>query len=344
MSTFSGKVPGRMKAVVFAAPQQAELSDWDCDGSPLAPDDVAGRTLASLVSPGTEINFAYAGVDGIPGGVSKVKYPTLSGYAAIVEVDAVGADVKDLKPGDHVFQMGTHASRQRGKRANVIPVPAGLSAETAVFARLMGVTWSTLVTTTARPPDRVLVTGLGPVGNLGAQVFRAAGYRVTAVDPVEARRAIAQGVGIEDVRAGVPLDDRSLVGAVSLALECSGHEQAVLDACKMVRKRGEVAMVGVPWRRRTDLHAFDILHAVFHRYVTLRSGLEWEVPLHPTDFKVGNIMGDIAGAMDWLAQGRVKVDGLYELMKPTDCQAAYQNLLHQRGPGLSVVFDWAGMS
>lgn len=334
----SASLPESMKAVVFPGPQKAELQDWPSDGAPLKGDEVAGRTLASLISPGTEISHAYGGFEG-----SKAKYPTLSGYATIMEVDAVGATVKDLKPGDRVFRMGPHASRQRGWRGDLLPVPAGLAAERAVFARLMGVTWSTLVTTAARPADRVLVTGLGPVGNLGAQIFQAAGYRVTAVDPVESRRETARRAGIEDVRPAVPLDDAALAGQVALALECSGHEQAVLDACKIVRKRGEVVMVGVPWRKRADLQAFDLLHAVFHRYVVLRSGWEWELPIHPTDFKVGSIMGDIAGALDWLARGRIKVDGLYELMKPADCQTAYQNLLHQRGSALSVVFDWASL-
>lgn len=330
-------IPDKMMAVTFTGVQQAELAPWPCDTTPPAPDEIVGRALVSLVSPGTEINAGYADFEG---GIAKPTYPRQTGYAVVVRVDAVGAEVKDIKPGDHIFQMGSHASRQRTRRSTAVLLPEGLDPKVAVFCRLMGVSWTTLVTTTARPADRVLVTGLGPVGNLAAQIFTAAGYRVTAVDPVESRRTAAVRVGLSDVRAAVPLDDAALVGDVALVLECSGHEQAAVDACKLVRKRGEVVLVGVPWRRRTEVYAFEILHAVFHRYAVLRSGWEWELPINPTEFKVGSVMGDLSGAVQWLAQGRVKAEGMYKLAQPGDCQNVYQDLLHQRG-SLSVVFDWS---
>lgn len=329
-------LPSTQLAVMFTGPQQAALQERPHGTAPLASDEVAGRTLVSLISPGTEINWAYSPPPESP---RKIDYPVGSGYAAIMELDAVGDKVTDVAPGDHVFVMGNHAARQRAARSSVVPVPRGLAPARAVFCRLLGVSWSTLVTTTARPPDRVLVTGLGPVGNLAAQIFHAAGYRVVAVDPVESRRAAATAAGLPDVRAAVPTDDQAIAGQIALAVECAGHELAVRDACQVVRKRGEVVLVGVPWRKRADLQAFDVLNLVFHRYLILRSGWEWEIPTQPRDFTVGSIMGNLAGALDWLAQGRIRVDGLFATHAPADCQAAYQDLLHQRGLPARV-FDW----
>jgi threonine dehydrogenase-like Zn-dependent dehydrogenase len=200
----------------------------------------------------------------------------------------------------------------------------------------MGVSMSTLVTTAARPPGRVLVTGLGPVGNLAAQVFAASGYRVAATDPIAERRNLLQG------RAGIELLERVPPDAgFDLAVECSGHEQAVLDACQSVRKGGEVVLVGVPWSRKTELRAFDLLHAVFHRYVVLRSGWEWEVPGRRREFDRGSIMENFAAALDWLVRGRVSVAALYALADPADCQKVYQSLLHRTSKAPAVVFDWA---
>jgi NADPH:quinone reductase-like Zn-dependent oxidoreductase len=323
--------PATMRAIAFTAKERAELVDWPLDPAPLGPDEVAGRTLVTLASPGTELN----------GYIAERTKPGLSGYASVFVIDAVGSAVRDRKVGDIVFFPGAHLARQRGRAEATVPVPAGLDPAVAVFCRLMGVSWSTLITTTARPPDRVLVTGLGPVGNLAAQVFAAAGYRVTAIDPVAARRELAQGHGLADVRAAVPLDEAGFAGSVQIAVECSGHEAAVLDCCKVVRKRGEVAMIGVPWRRRSDLHAFDLLHAVFHRYIVLRSGWEWEVPHQPRDFAVGSIAANYAGALDWLKDGKVRVAGLGQRVAPADCQAVWQDLLHQRGPCPTAVFDWS---
>ncbi len=325
-AALSSTQPATMRAIAFTGSEKAELVYWPLDPAPLRAEEVTGRTLVTLVSPGTELN-GYLAARTTPG---------LSGYTAVMEIDAVGAAVTDLKPGDHVLCTGPHAARQRHARAMVIRLPAGLAPTTAVFARLMGVSWSTLVTTTARPPDQVLVTGLGPVGNLAAQVFTAAGYRVIAIDPVAARRELAASFGLPDVRSVVPSDLRE---GAQLAVECSGHEQAVLDCVKAVRKRGEVALVGVPWKQRTDLSAHALLHAIFHRYVVVRSGWEWEVPGHARDFTVGSINANLTGALDWLADGRVRVDGLATVHRPADAQQVWQDLRHQRGAP-TAIFDW----
>ena len=320
-------------AVQFVAPKAAELVELEPDRRPLAPNEVAGRTRVSLISPGTEL----AGYQGLWAGA---KMPSNCGYAAVFSVEQVGTEVKDLREGDLAFCLGSHRLLQRHERQSVVRLPEGLEPEAAVFARMMGVTMSTLVTTTARPPDIVLVTGLGLIGNLGAQVFQACGYVVVGSDPSPARRDLAKRCGIGDVRERVPLDDTCLAGRVGLVLECSGHEQAVLDGCRIVRKRGEVAMVGVPWARRADLQAFEVLHAIFHRYVILRSGWEWELPLQPTDFRCGSIFGNFAAAMDWLRQGRIRVEDLADVRSPHQAQEAYQALMGGAARRLTTLFDW----
>jgi threonine dehydrogenase-like Zn-dependent dehydrogenase len=256
----------------------------------------------------------------------------------------VGCEVDDLRPGDRVFAMGGHCSHSRFPRREVLPVPPGLAPETAVLARLMGVSMSTLTTTTARPPARVLVTGLGLVGNLAAQIFAACGYEVIACEPSAARRELARSVGIAGVLPAVPLDDPAVRGEVDLVVECSGHEQAALDGARCVRQRGEVVLVGAPWRRRTDLSAHELLDAVFHNYAVLRSGWEWEVPLHAAAFGSGSIFAQYAAALRWLADGRIETGGLCEVRSPRQIQEAYQDLLHDRCRALSVVLDWAGLA
>jgi threonine dehydrogenase-like Zn-dependent dehydrogenase len=189
----------------------------------------------------------------------------------------------------------------------------------------------------------VLVTGLGIIGNLAAQIFAAAGYHVTACDPLESRRSLAIGVGLADVRKSIGESPTGTL-APMLALECSGHEQAAVDCCRAVSKGGEVVLVGVPWKKRTELAAFEVTHAVFHRYVHLRSGWEWELPYHPSDFRHGSTAGNLAAAMDWIASGRVRVEPLFSTVSPTEAQRVYDSLYRQEGGFLSAVFDWREMS
>jgi threonine dehydrogenase-like Zn-dependent dehydrogenase len=317
-------------AVTITARERAELLEVEPDARPLGPREVAGRTLATLVSAGTELAGTYLGTG----------FPRVPGYAAVFEVEMLGSEVESIAAGDRLFCMGPHRSYQRVTQENALPVPAELAPEAAVFARMMSVSMSTLTSTTARPPAPVLVMGLGLVGHLAAQLFAACGYEVTACDPAAARREIAAQAGIRRVLPAPPLDDPTFAGQVALVLECSGHEQAALDGCRAVRKRGEVVLVGTPWQRRTDLSAHELLHLVFHRYVILRSGWEWQLPLQPAEFRRNSILGNLAAALRWLAEGRVRVDGLYRTVSPRDAQQVYQDLLHQRHERLAAVFDW----
>ena len=107
-----------------------------------------------------------------------------------------------------------------------------------------------------------------------------------------------------------------------------------------MRKRGEVVLIGTPWQRRTDLSAHELLHLVFHRYVVLRSGWEWELPLQEAEFRPNSIFGNMAAALRWLAEGRVRVDGLAVVLSPRAAQQAYQDLLRQRSERLTAIFDW----
>ncbi|HXF60593.1 MAG TPA: zinc-binding alcohol dehydrogenase [Caldilineaceae bacterium] len=319
--------------ILFTAPGQAEYRTLDLPFTPLGPQEVAGHTLVSLISTGTEL----AGYQGLG---QWGAFPLTPGYAAVFTVEETGQEVSDLRPGDLAFCMGRHRSYQRMPRAEVIPLPARLSPEEATFARLMSVTLTTLITTKARPPDKVLVTGLGLVGHLAAKNFARCGYTVYACDPDPARRAIAQANGISHVLPAVPLDDPALAKQVALALECSGHEQALLDACNIVRKRGEVVQVAAAWRRQTDIPAHEIQRAVFFNYVDYRSGWEWELPHHAGDFRPHSIFGNLTTALQWLAEGSVRVAGLYAMAEPQDAQQVYQKLLHGQVERLGVVLDW----
>ena len=316
--------------------QKAELLQSEIDLTrPLAPDEIAGQTLATLISTGTELNSAY---------LTESSFPKQVGYAAVFRLDQVGAEVSGLKVGDIVFASGSHSSYQRQSAKNVVLLPAGLSAELAVFARIMGVSMTTLTTTSARPPAKVLVSGLGLVGHLAAKNFLAAGYQVYACDPVEARRQIAMTEGLDNILMQVPVESDELYGQFPLAIECSGHEQALLDAALAIRKGGEVVCIATPWRKFTDLSLHALHNAIFFNYAHIRSGWEWELPHHPQDFKHNSLFENYAGALRWLQEGRVSVSNIYTKYHPADAQNAYQDLLHKRNNRLAVVFDWTDIA
>ena len=331
----------RLSAITVTGPQMVELIQQEVNRPPLGPQEVEGATLFSLVSPGTELNSLFS-----PRPEAPPTYPAVPGYAAVFSVDAVGADVRGLSPGDIALAFfGGHASHQRQLASHVVRVPPELSPSVAPFARLAAITTATIATTTARPPGPVGVSGLGIVGHLAALQFAACGYEVTAWDPNPARRALMRRpdvrvLGEAPIDPQVARDDSRGFGPFQLVVESSGIEQAVLDACAVVRKRGEVVMVGLAWRPRSDTSAFELLRTIFNRYAVLRSGWEWEVPLHETDFRTGDTVSHLAGTMRWLAQGRIDVTGLATKAHPGDCQAVYEGLLDGTWPTPTALFDW----
>ncbi len=327
------------REVVFTAKGKAELRDLE--PRPLGAGEVRGPTRVTLISPGTEMAWLNGG-----------NYPLRPGYAAVFEARDIGAGVTDIAPGDLLLCMGEHRSVQQFDRRYVVKIPDGLAAEQAVVARLMAVSMTTLMTTTARPGDLVLVCGAGPVGYLAAHQFALSGYDVTVVEPDPARRAAMQRSGIAKVRPAVPVGDAAYDGTVALVVDCSGHEQAVLDGCKVVRKRGEVVLVGVPWKAHTTLLAHDLMHAIFFKFAVVRSGWEWEVPLTARGFVWEELyegynnaphstMSGLKLALDWLTAGRIPLEGLLTSVSAANPQSAYDAIASRALQQPFVVFDWS---
>ncbi|CAN5667683.1 zinc-binding dehydrogenase [soil metagenome] len=314
--------------IVFTALRHAELRDYEVPA--LAENQIQGRTHSTLVSPGTELNWGYLGKD----------FPNRPGYASVWEVERVGAAVTLYQPGDMVLSMAAHQSHPTATERDVVGVPAGLAPSRAVLARLMAVSMTTLFTTRARTGDGVVVTGLGPVGLLAALMARHCGYRVAGVDLDAQRREWARQKDLK-VHEVMPLEPWKEQAA--LVMECSGHEQAVLDACGLLRRRGELVLIGVPWNRLTDLSAHQLLHAIFHRWIDLRSGWEWELPWEGSPSQPHSTRNSFETALRWLSDGAVAVDDLCCKASPTEAANFYEEIAQKQLAGLFPIFDWLSL-
>lgn len=326
------------REIVFPSKNTFSLDSYD--EGPLLAGEIRGRTVATLISQGTELAWAN-GED----------FPIRPGYAAVFSVDEIGEGVEGVEVGELRLCMGHHRETQQYPARFTLKVPDGMTAETALLARLMGVSMTTLMTTKARPGDKVVICGAGPVGILAAHNFAIGGYDVSVVEPDRLRRQQVQQSGIKTVLSAMPLEDPAYQGKVALVVDCSGHEAAILDGCKLVRKMGEVVLVGVPWRRNTDLSAHDIMHATFFNFVTLRSGWEWEVPVLSRDFVWEELLegynnaphstfGGFELALRWLEEGHINTDGLVARTSPADPASVYGDIRNREISEPFIVYDW----
>jgi glucose 1-dehydrogenase len=94
-------------------------------------------------------------------------------------------------------------------------------------------------------PERVLVTGAGPIGLLAALLARQRGFAVTVFDRVEQGRkpALCRDLGAEYVHGSLRdwLDRQS----PDIVIECTGVDAVVLDVMSQNARAGIVCLVGV---------------------------------------------------------------------------------------------------
>ena len=326
------------KEIIFPGKNRFELGDYQ--DTRLGDDEVRGKTICTLISQGTEIGWANGD-----------EFPIRPGYAGVFKVEEVGKDVSDIKLGDLRFCMGYHRSTQQYPAGLTLPVSEGLTPELALLARLMGVSMTTLMTTKARPGDKVIISGAGPVGFLAAHLFSIAAYDVGVVEPDTLRRTQIEKSGIRQTFATMPTDDSDWSKNVALAVDCSGHEGAVLDSCNIVRQLGEVVLIGVPWRKLTDIDAHDILSAVFFNMINLRSGWEWEIPVLSRGFAWEEVLegynnashstfGGFERALHWLSEGRINVEGLVAMVSPEDPAQVYDDVISRTIAEPFIIYDW----
>lgn len=324
--------------IIFPSRNIFELGDYQ--DVPLKSDEIRGETACTLISQGTELAWA----DGDD-------FPIRPGYSAVFRVTEVGDKVDDINIGDLRFCMGHHRSTQQCAAQHTLAVPVEIDAETAVVARLMGVSMTTMMTTRARPGDKVIINGAGPVGICAAHNFKIGGYEVSVVEPDELRRSQAMASGIASTFAAMPHDDPAFSKKVKLAVDCSGHEAAVLDACNIVAQGGEVVLVGVPWRKFTDLSAHDIMQSVFFNFVQLRSGWEWELPVLSRGFvweellegynnASNSIFSGFERALTWLADGRLDLAPLRHTARPDNPAALYAGIRNREITEPFIVLKW----
>jgi NADPH:quinone reductase-like Zn-dependent oxidoreductase len=109
---------------------------------------------------------------------------TILGLDVAGVVEAVGANVTHIKPGDHVFGSRTGAFAEYVSGRTMVPMPEGLTFEQAAAVPTAGQTALVGVRDKGelQPGQRVLINGAGGgVGSFAVQIAKALGADVTAV-------------------------------------------------------------------------------------------------------------------------------------------------------------------
>jgi threonine dehydrogenase-like Zn-dependent dehydrogenase len=238
------------------------LTFEDVPDAPLGPQEVRVRTLYSGISAGTELT-QYRGTSPfmdrhfdeerrlfVPGEAPSWPYPVRTlGYEEVGEVIELGAEVRDIRPGAHVFGTWNHRSHAviSADYARDRAMPAGADPRIGIFSHIGAVALNGVHDARIRLGDTVAVFGLGVPGQIVVQAAKASGARVIAVDPDPARRAVAARLGAQHTlapAAAAAIKDLTGGKGADVCIEVSGAAPALTDAIRSVAYASRVVAMG----------------------------------------------------------------------------------------------------
>jgi len=339
--------PLACRRVVIAAPGRVDVES--CELPPPAPHQIRVRTLASAVSPGTEL-AVYTGTHQWlrDPAMTDWKFPFRPGYSAAGVVEAVGAGVDGWHVGDRVSYPGNHASAEiltpGHERGRLWRLPDSLDFQTAAWACIARYGFGAAVRVGLTLGRSVAVLGLGVIGQFALRTIKAAGaYPVVGIDSVAMRCAAATAGGADaviDPAAGEVRDQ--LLGVLGtkgaeIVADATGVPDALKLAMQLACDGGQVTVVGSPRGFAQNVNYYDDLH---RRYIEL-TGAHGNMLFEPGGRRVAGAW-DIDKAQRWLlaalADGRLRLDGLVtQRIETAGLGAAYDGLLNDKDHYLGVV-------
>lgn len=165
-----------------------------------APAPGAGDALIRLEAVGVNFVDIYQ-----RSGLYRMTLPFTPGSEAAGVVEAVGAGVTTVRPGDRVAYagvLGAYATHALVPAARLVPIPDGVDARTAAAVMLQGMTAHYLTHSTypLKAGDTALIhAAAGGVGLLFVQMARMRGARVIGTVSTEAKAALAREAGADEV-------------------------------------------------------------------------------------------------------------------------------------------------
>ncbi|HEX3623264.1 MAG TPA: bi-domain-containing oxidoreductase, partial [Acidimicrobiales bacterium] len=351
----------------------------------IGPTEVLVQTVASAVSPGTEravtklaqsslLAKARARPDLVRQVVKKARTDGIAktagvvrarldddvalGYSAAGIALEVGEAVAGIAPGQLVATGGAgkanHAEFQAVPGLLCAPVPHGVDPADAAFATVASVALHSLRLADVGPGAKVVVVGLGLLGQLAVRLAQAAGCDVAGIDVADfpvARAADAGALALiesgEDTTKAVLEWSRGRGADAVLLMAASSSSAIAGRAPALCRDQANVVVVG-------DVGLDLDRRPFYERELSLRfarsygpgryerSYEDWGVDLPPglVRWTEGR---NFEAVLDLLAAGRLQVADLVTHRFPiADAVSAYELVEAGAEPSLGIVFEYPG--
>lgn len=314
----------------------------------MRPQDIVVKTRYSAVSVGTE-RWAFIGKR------SEIKFPNVLGYMSVGEVTAVGTEAgkHGYREGGLVYFGGSRLagdvegnSWMSGHVSTAVVdvvaplgnpewfaverVPEGVAAEKVTLASLCAVALRGIEMAVIPVGAKVLVCGLGVLGQFALQICRLKGARVCATDISAARCTLASGLGAEWVVNGKEENLAARAGEIApdgfdIIIDTSSIAAVVNSLWPLLRFRGKFVFQGwYPPLTGLDLNAAH-------------------VRMPTAFFPCGYGTEAVASALRWMGEGKIENCRLVtHKRRPADCAAVCAMIRDNSEDFLGIVYDWTG--
>jgi len=293
------------KAFLLVGPRQFEIQETA--DVPLGPRQARLQSVISGISHGTEMNlyrgtapFAEKHFDGehrlfMPNEERRFR-PMKLGYEMVSRVIEVGSAVTEIAPSSLVHSATNHQTEtvvdldlDAQAQIPMQALPPGVTADAAIFAALVGVALVAIHDAQIKVGDHVAIIGQGTIGLIATQLARLDGaLRVTAVDPIPARREMALRLGADEAIDPACQDAAEVLKLVQgdqhgpdVVIEASGNYDGLQTAIRCAHVGGTVVTLGYYQGGATPVHLGEEWH---HNRLNLVSSMGvWGCPsrFHP---------------------------------------------------------------
>lgn len=328
--------PSTGRRLVFPSGKKVEIETFSLPAP--AAGQVLVETIRSLMSTGTETIVYNRKFDPGTHWDRWVRYPFYPGYASVGVVRAVGEGVSAPKIGDRVAYRVGHRSHQVLKAGECYPVPAGVSADAAVWFPLAKIAGHGVRAANIRLGDAVVVIGAGPIGQMAVRWARANGAgKVVSLDLAEARLTMAEAAGALPVDAKNGREIDTITGLLHgarppIVIDSTGNAAVLKTAFSLVADGGVVVLLGDTGSPGSQVLTGDVITRGLRLVGAhdAHNSPEWNNAVAAGHF------------FTFLRDGRFSVEGLNtHHFGPGDCGAAYALASEDRLGTMGILFDWA---
>ena len=270
-------MPNMMRGVVLPGQRRLEFRDVE------VPEPQAGQALVRMKASslcGSDLRAIYRPTD--QGRGPEAYQGVIAGHEPCGVIERTGPGVQAFAPGDRVVlyhiagcgacdecragymisctsktraaygwqRDGGHAPFLLAEERTLVRLPDSLSfVDGAMVACGFSTAFAACQRAGVSGADRVLVTGLGPVGLSAALLARALGAEVTGVEAIPERLELARSLGftrlVEPGKGALErLNDLSAGRGFEVAMDCSGAAPARRLCLEAARAWGRVVLVG----------------------------------------------------------------------------------------------------